>query len=360
MRPAIYVNGRFMTQPLSGVQRFALEICHALARVSHAQGRPSPILLIPEGRITEEDAPDLPRRTVGKRHGQVWEQFELPLAARSGILLNLGNTAPLWGRRQIVIIHDAGVFGHPDSYSWKFRLWYRVLHFLLCRTRTRLVTVSEFSRNELARYLHIPAARISVIGEGAEHIVRTQADPAILARHDLRPQRFVLAVGNLAPHKNLSRLDALARALSLRGIPLVISGSVNTTIFNASGTQILPRPATYVGRVSDGELRALYEAAACFVFPSLYEGFGLPPLEAMACGCPVVAADIPVLHEVCGPAAIYANPADPDAIAQSVVRILDSPAVAQELRVAGRARADELTWDRAAQSLLQITQDMTS
>ncbi|WP_415629210.1 glycosyltransferase family 4 protein [Novacetimonas hansenii] len=360
MRPAIYINGRFMTQPLSGVQRFAIEICHALARVSHAQGRPTPVLLTPSGHVAEHDAPALPRRTVGTRHGQVWEQCELPMAARNGILLNLGNTAPLFGRRQIVIIHDAGVFGHPESYSWKFRLWYRVLHVLLSRTRTRLVTVSEFSRMELARYLRIPAERISVMGEGAEHIVRAPADTTILARHDLKAQRFVLAVGNLAPHKNLARLEVVARALSLRGIPLVISGSVNTTIFNASGTQTLPHPATYVGRVSDGELRALYEAAACFVFPSLYEGFGLPPLEAMACHCPVVTADIPVLHEICGMAAIYANPADPDAIAQSVVRILDTPVVAQELRAAGKERVAEFTWDRAAQSLLQIAQDMTA
>lgn len=360
MRPVIYVNGRFITQPLSGVQRFAIEICHALARVSSAQGRPAPLILLPDAQITEQDAPNLPRRTVGRRHGQIWEQCELPLAARHGVLINLGNTAPLWGRRQIVIIHDAGVFGHPESYSWKFRLWYRFLHFFLCRTRTRLVTVSEFSRAELSRYLRIPASRITVIGEGADHIARVTPDTTILARHDLKSQRFVLAVGNLAPHKNLTRLDALARALSLRGIPLVISGSVNNAVFNSNGTQVLPKPATYVGRVSDAELRALYDAAACFVFPSLYEGFGLPPLEAMACGCPVVTADIPVLHEVCADAALYADPTDPEDISRSVVRILDTPALAQELRAAGTMRAASFTWDRAAQALLQIAQDITA
>lgn len=359
MNPVIYVNGRFMTQPLSGVQRFALEISHALARVTRARGEPPPVMLTPAATIAGSATPDLPRRMVGRWHGQVWEQLELPRAARDGVLLNLGNTAPLWGGKRIVIIHDAGIFSQPGSYSWKFRLWYRLLHTLLRHTRAQLVTVSEFSRTELSRYLRIPPGRIAVMSEGAEHITRVPPDTTILTRHGLAPRQFVLVVGNLAPHKNLARLDALARVLAMRGIPLVISGRVNTTIFNASGMQSLPRPATYIGRVSDQELRALYGAAACFVFPSLYEGFGLPPVEAMACGCPVVAADIPVLHEICGPAALYADPLDPEAIARGVTYLLDTPAMAEDMRAAGLARAAGYTWDRAAQSLLEIARNMT-
>ncbi|MBO1325142.1 glycosyltransferase family 4 protein [Acetobacter sp. TBRC 12305] len=357
--PVIYVNGRFMTQPLSGVQRFALEISQALARISRADGQPAPIMLTPAAPCEQAMAEDQPRRAVGRRKGQMWEQFELPRAARQGVLLNLGNTGPLWGGPRIVIIHDAGVFSQPGSYSWKFRLWYRFLHTVLRYTHARLVTVSRFSRMELAKYLRIPAERITVISEGAEHIAGVAADPAILARFGLHPQRFVLAVGNLAPHKNLARLDALARALGARGIPLVISGSVNAAVFNAKAGQALPNPAIYVGRVTDRELRALYEAAACFVFPSLYEGFGLPPLEAMACGCPVVAADIAVLHEICGTAALYADPTDPDAIAKAVLDVLDTPSSARDMRAAGKVRAASFTWDRAARSLLDVARSLT-
>ncbi|WP_242402425.1 glycosyltransferase [Komagataeibacter kakiaceti] len=122
----------------------------------------------------------------------------------------------------------------------------------------------------------------------------------------------------------------------------------------------VPAPTRHLyRRVSDQELRALYGAAACFVFPSLYEGFGLPPVEAMACGCPVVAADIPVLHEICGPAALYADPLDPEAIARGVTYLLDTPAMAEDMRAAGLARAAGYTWDRAAQSLLEIARNMT-
>ncbi len=229
------------------MQRFALEISHALARVTRARGEPPPVMLTPAATIAGSATPDLPRRMVGRWHGQVWEQLELPRAARDGVLLNLGNTAPLWGGKRIVIIHDAGIFSQPGSYSWKFRLWYRLLHTLLRHTRAQLVTVSEFSRTELSRYLRIPPGRIAVMSEGAEHITRVPPDTTILTRHGLAPRQFVLVVGNLAPHKNLARLDALARVLAMRGIPLVISGRVNTTIFNASGMQSLPRPATYIG-----------------------------------------------------------------------------------------------------------------
>ncbi|OUI87602.1 glycosyltransferase family 4 protein [Acetobacter tropicalis] len=360
VRPHIYVNGRFLTQPLSGVQRFALEINAALAHVSMANGYSAPVTLTPNTVLLEQKVNEYPVRAVGRQRGQLWEQFELPWATRKGILINLGNTAPLLGRHHIVIIHDAGVFSQPNSYSWKFRTWYRVLLTLLRYSRAHLITVSHFSRSELSKYLRIPAEQISVISEGAEHIKSQAADGSILKRHSLRSQGYVLAVGNLAPHKNLAQLSHLADALAQRGTPLVISGSVNTTVFSDHGKQTLPKAAVYVGRVSDKELRALYENAACFVFPSLYEGFGLPPLEAMLCGCPVVAADIPVLREICGEAAYYVNPHDPEAITRSVLHILDTPIQAQEMRQAGLSRAAAFTWEKAARSLLQITEAVFS
>ena len=115
---------------------------------------------------------------------------------------------------------------------------------------------------------------------------------------------------------------------------------------------VLPAPATLVGRVNDGELRALYEGAACFLFPSRYEGFGLPAIEAMACGCPVVAARAGALPEECGEAALLCDPASPGEFAAAVARLLDEPGLADGLRAAGRARAATFTWDGAARRLL--------
>ena len=295
-------------------------------------------------------------RAVGRRQGQAWEQLELPAQARGGVLINLGNTAPLRGGAQVVVIHDAGVFATPDAYSWKFRAWYRFAQRRLVHGRSRIVTVSEFARDEICRHLGADHGAVSVISEGADHMHAIEADPAIL--RSLPPGRFVLVVGNLAAHKNLASLSPLAQSLAARGVTLVISGGLATGAFAQSSRQLLPAPAHHLGRVSDCELKALYQAAACLVFPSRYEGFGLPAIEAMAVGCPVAVSHIPPLREACGDAAQYFNPSSPDDIAREVGRLLDDEALEQRLRRAALQRALPFTWERAASQLVAIADDL--
>jgi len=336
----LYVNGRFLTQALTGVQRFAGEIARALPR-------PYTLLAPPSA----PDTSDLPLRRVGRRGGHAWEQFELPRHAAGGILLSLGNTAPLALRRQVVVIHDAAAFAVPEDYSWRFRTLYRGLQRALVGRGATIATVSHFARTQITRHLGIPPERIAVVGEGAEHILRPAPDRTILARLGLsRP--FVLSVGSLAPHKNLAALTATAAMLAARGHDLVLTGELDPRVFAAPAT--LPSPARQAGRVTDAELRALYEAAACFVFPSRHEGFGLPAVEAMACFCPVVAARAGALPETCADAALLADPANPADIAAAVARVLDDPDLSEALRVAGRIRAASLTWTDAAARLSAV------
>jgi len=265
--------------------------------------------------------------------------------------VNLGNTAPLRLKRQVVVVHDAGIFSTPDAYSWKFRAWYRFLQRRLVRTGVSIVTVSEFSRTELVRHLGADIDHVAVVSEGADHMHRIVAEPKVLAAAGLTPGRFVLAVGSLAAHKNLGALSELARLLADREMTLVVTGGLAAGVFQGNGNARLPQPARYVGRVSDQELKALYKSAACFVFPSRYEGFGLPAIEAMTCGCLVVAADIPALREICGEAAVYCAPDSPGDITRQVCRVLDEEEVANRLRRAAAARVSDYTWDRAARAL---------
>lgn len=354
MAAPTYLNGRFLMQPQSGVQRFAVEIIAALARIWPAGSLPHPTLLLPAG---PEIASPLPVRRVGRRQGVAWEQLELPRHVADGVLVNLGNTGPLRVRRQVVVIHDAGVFGSPDAYSWRFRAWYKLLQRGLVRRGARIATVSEFSRTEILRHLGTPPLPPQVLPEGADHMRRIAADTSVLRQHGLQPGRFVLAVGNLAVHKNLAALGETARALDGRGLPLVITGGLDAAVFSARRTP-LPQPAKYVGRVSDEELRGLYDAAACFVFPSLYEGYGLPVIEAMACGCPVVASSIPALREVCRDAALFCDPLAPEDIARQVCRVLDEPDLSRTLRQNADRLVEGLTWDVAANALLKLIRSM--
>jgi glycosyltransferase involved in cell wall biosynthesis len=351
----IWLNGRFRAQSLTGVQRFAEEISAGLARRCAVRSLAAPTLLTPSGAPPGD--PLLPSLPVGRRQGVLWEQWELPQHARGGVLVNLGNTAPLRAGRQLVVIHDAGVFATPESYSWQFRRWYKLLHGLLARSPARIVSVSRFSRSEVARHLGIDEACIGLVSEGAEHITAVAPDETILDRHGLRAGAYVLVVGSLAAHKNLDALGAMAEMLANRGVTLVITGGINAAVFKSAPSR-LPMPANYVGRVSDSELRALYGNAVCFVFASRYEGFGLPAVEAMACGCPVVAAAIPSLMEICGDAALYCNPRDPADIAATVAQLLDQPALAERIRRNGKARAASYSWDKAADMLLDEVERM--
>ncbi|NDG49352.1 MAG: glycosyltransferase family 1 protein [Rhodospirillales bacterium] len=333
----LFINGRYLTQALTGVQRFCREIAACI---------PQATILTPPG--TEGGTP------AGNRQGQAWEQLELAPAARSGLLLNLGNTAPLFRRgRQAVVIHDAGVFDTPESYSRAFRLWYRALHFSLARNGTRLLTVSEFSRSRLAHHLRLDPARIGVVAEGGEHIFRNPAETAILAEHGLLPGRYALAVGTQAAHKNLAALQGAASLLEQHGMTLALAGARDASVFRAAGAGAA-RP---LGRVSDAALRALYENALCLVFPSRYEGFGLPPLEAMWCGCPVIAGRAGALPEVLGDAALWFAPDDPTGIATHLATLIAEPALRQRIADAGRARAQHYSWPAAAARLLQLAQD---
>lgn len=343
------INGRFLTQGLTGVQRFAAEVTQAIARA----GVPFR-LLAPRG--APDRLGDIAVEHIGNRSGQSWEQLDLPRAAGAATLLNLGNTAPMQcGGPRVVVIHDAGVFDTPESYSLAFRSWYRTLHLALPRLGARIVTVSEFSRGRLAARLRLDPARIEVMPEGGEHVLRLPPDTGVLAKHGLAPGGYALAVGTRAAHKNLGALREAAAMLASRGMALAVAGAVQGGVFSGAA-DAEGRGVKLLGRVSDAELRALYENALCLVFPSRYEGFGIPPLEAMWCGCPVLAARAGAVPEVCGEAALWFDAEGPLTPAAALARLLDEPGLADGLRAAGLARAQLFSWDAAARRLLELVQ----
>jgi len=195
--------------------------------------------------------------------------------------------------------------------------------------------------------------QIEVIGEGGEHILQEPADPEIFDRLELRGRRFVLAVGSASPTKNLAALLKVLPLLRELGVCVVAAGGGNHRVFRATGGA----PAgglVRAGYVSNAELRALYEAAECFVFPSLYEGFGLPPLEAMTCGCPVLVSRRASMPEVCGDAVLYFDPDDSRELAGQLRRVLTSSSLRQELGEAGRRRAALHSWSAAAAGFEEI------
>ncbi|QRY80249.1 glycosyltransferase family 4 protein [Pseudomonas sp. PDNC002] len=344
----IVINARFLTQQLSGVQRFAEQISLSLARL-----RSDVHFVAPPGEILRpEIARQLNVEQIGRHGGHLWEQLDLPLwLARRGrpLLVSLCSTAPLAYSRQLATHHDITYVRHPESFSWKFRALYRLMIPVMLRRSLAQVTVSEFSRQEIASHYGIDAQRIHVIANAVSAEFCTGLEPAVGERP------YVLAVSSPATHKNFSRLIEAFGLLGDLDVELRIVGAANRSFVDAqlqaSGQGDRVR---WLGRIDDDQLIEQYRNAAAFVFPSLYEGFGIPPLEAQACGCPVVAASSASIPEVLGNSVLYFDPYDPQGMADAMRRVLSDAQLRDDLRRLGQENVLRYSWDISALRLSSL------
>ncbi|WP_264212288.1 glycosyltransferase family 4 protein [Leisingera thetidis] len=357
-RRNIHINGRFLVQPVSGVQRYAREVLGALdqrlAQEPQLAARLGPLpVWYPAGAelVAPPDWRVLKPAPLAGRTGHAWEQMTLGLRARKGTLVSLCGSGPLLCRDQVLVIHDANIWAFPDAFPKSYRLFHKTMRPLLARRVRQLATVSRFSAGELGRCLGVPAERFDVIYNSAEHMVTAAGDAAVLSRHGLKAGGYLFAAGNQSPNKNIARLiDALAQ-LDDVAMPLVVAGGFAPGVAQA-GIAASDR-VRLLGRVSDAELQSLYSNAAAFLWPSLYEGFGIPPLEAMTLGTAVLSSNSTAMPEVLGDAVEYFDPEDAGDIARSLRSFLArSPAERQTLARAGKLRAEQYSWAASADRLL--------
>lgn len=358
----VVINGRFLAQLQTGVQRYAYETLLALdqllaQRADLAQAFQCE-LAVPAGA----SAPPLQHvtvRTLPYLRGHAWEQISLAWFARGAFLVNFSYSGPFLKRRQMITVHDAAPAALPDTFSRRYRALHNLLLWSLKGRVQSVMTVSEFSRRELD--YHFGMARDVVVGHcGWEHARASNDSLATVQSLGLEANGYVLAVGSLKPNKNFALLGRALRLLGDFSLPVAIAGARDASVFQVAEPP--PGDVRLLGYVPDNTLADLYKHAACFVLPSLYEGFGLPALEAMANGCPVLAARAGSIPEVCGDAALYFDPYNPASLARALREIAANPMLRDQLRSHGKARLDCYTWRGnaeivAAQVLRHAPQD---
>ena len=306
---------------------------------------------------------------VNARNRVEWvmgEQRYLPRAAGlQGVDLvhSLASTAPGWGPfRRLTTIHDLNYLTVPDTHVGLRALGMRVLVPLAARRSDRVIADSQSTANDIERHLGTPREKVDVVplGTGVSYDGEPMPEAELRAKHDLGDGPVLLTVSAQRPVKNHAALiEALAMIPAERRPLLVLAGP---SYDDDHGRELRERATArgvdgdvrWLGWTEDAELEGLYALAACFVFPSLYEGFGLPVLEAMQRGVPVACSDRSSLPEVAGDAALTFDPEEPHAIAAAVEEILGNPAEAELMRAAGRAQAERFTWAETARKTLRV------
>jgi glycosyltransferase involved in cell wall biosynthesis len=368
----IGIDARTVLSPKTGDRTYTLNLIRALSRVDAENeyflllDREAPKGLLP-------NAPNFHPVVIPTFWERWWTLAQLPLFARRAALDVVHVQyliPPVCPARVVTAIHDVSFAVMPETFPRKDRWLLNLFISFSARRAAKVITLSESSKRDLIERFRVPPDKITITPCGADETMRRVEDSQVIAdvlrRYKIAPP-FILSVGLLQPRKNLPRVVEAFALLRQRHSELthrlVIAGRIGWGIepLTQRIRQLqLENAVHFAGYIADEDLPALYSAADLFVYPSLYEGFGIPPLEAMACGTPVVTANVSSLPEVVGDAALTVNPLEVEEISTAMERVLTDATLRQTLSKRGLERAKEFTWERMARLTVEVYQSMTS
>ena len=332
----IAINARCFSRRISGVERYAIEISKRLT---------------PPVKIIQ------PKNPMGQIPGHLWEQFILPTRiGKDEVLWSPANTGPWSIQNQVITIHDASIFDHPEWFRPTFAAWTRLSWKILAKRAKAIITVSEFSRARLIYHLRGLENKINVVLNGVGKPFEPQAKykiDEIRKKYNLSKPYF-LFVATHEPGKNLRRLLCAFEKLNTSTHMLAIAGEKGMVFAESIDLFSNLTNAHFLGYVPDSDLAALYAGASAVMAPSLYEGFGLTVLEAMACGAPAISSNTTSIPEVAGNAALLVNPIHVEEIVNAMRKIIEDPHLAGILSERGLQRATQFTWDESARKTMNI------
>jgi len=333
---AIICNTRCLNAALTGTQRYTQKILDAF---------PEKISVItPSSSMS-----------AGMK-GHLWEQFVLPGKLKDNLLWSPSNCGPINYKKQVVTIHDIVSIDHPEWFNKTYVKWYDYMWPRLCKNAAHIIAISEFTRNRLIDVLKVPESKITVIYNGAD--LKKSADKPI--HLNLPFKKYVLSLGSLEPRKNIPLLLKAWRNV-IGQIPedvglVVVGGKGNSNIFKDAGINEVPPRVHFTGHVKDEYIKQLYSDALFFVYLSAYEGFGLPPLEAMSFGTPVLTGNQTALPEVVGDAGLLIDPASLTDCENGLLKMISDKNLRDTLAVRSIEQVKKFNWENTALKTWDVLQ----
>lgn len=347
------VNGRYLTQKATGVHRYAFEICNKLHEMGVDFHVAVPNEIHPDYKFNFKVV------KCGSLNTHLWEQISLPRYLKrigSPLLISFTGCGPLNYSNQIMTIHDVSHERYPE---WFSKNYYRFYHYMMPRIGKKahaVLTVSEFSKKEIVDTLGINVEKIHVVHSNVPFHNKPSKEEILSFTRNPEAERYILAVSSMDPRKNFIRLVEAFDKIKDKSVKLYIIG-MSFKAFNTPDLQKLIGENVHLpGYIPDEKLQTMYQNALLSVYPSLYEGFGLPPLESMTYGCPVINSDIPALREVSQDAALYVNPYNVEDITQKIEQLLVDEPLRKELQEKGLLQIKKYSWDKSAKQVYELAQ----
>jgi glycosyltransferase involved in cell wall biosynthesis len=346
----IVVDARFLNQPLTGVQRYAIELSLRLKQIN-----PSICFVCSKDVVQREVFESLDAKVIGRYTRFLWSQIDLPIYLKkhnNPLLVNFDSVcAPVCYRNKIVTLHDITWVRYSQSFSRRLRILHHLLDFIVLKNSLEIITVSSFSKKEIVSYFKNLRKVPHVVYNAVDEKFQTGNERGNISKP------YILAVSSQAYHKNIIGLitafDNLCKSKKTDLSLIIVGGSYNS-LQKQSYNTFSNTSIHFTGKVTDEELIKLYQGAMLFIFPSLYEGFGIPPLEAQACGCPVVASNAASMPEVLGDSAVFFDPANTSQMQDTIYGVIEDMSLRNALVERGLSNVNRFSWEDSAQKLYEI------